>query len=133
MGIYDKIKELCKKKGVSVSGVERELGFARGSLCKIDKNKPSGDRIRRLANYFDVPLDYFVEDVKVQNSGQQKVYYQDTETAQLAQEMFEDRDMRDLFDMKKNMSPERFAIQMRAFRDMYRLEHPEEFPEDFND
>ena len=73
------------------------------------------------------------EQLEVQISGQAKVYYQDTETAQLAQEMFEDRDMRALFDMKRNMDPNRFAIQMRAFRDMYRLEHPEEFPEDFND
>ena len=74
MGIYDKIKMLCKERGVSVSGVERELGFARGSLCKIDKNKPSGDRIRKLANYFGVPLDYFVEDVKVQTSGHPEWY-----------------------------------------------------------
>ena len=101
MGIYDKIKELCKKKGISVSGVERELGFARGSLCKIDKNKPSGDRIRRLANYFDVPLDYFVDDVKVQNSGQQKVYY-DAETLEFAQAIFDDPELRAL--MKAAMS-----------------------------
>ena len=62
-----------------------------------------------------------------------KEYYEDPETARLAQEMFEDRDMRMLFDMKKNMTPERFARQMQTFRDMYRLEHPEEFPEDWTD
>jgi len=101
MGIYDKIKMLCKERGVSVSGVERELGFARGSLCKIDKNKPSGDRIRKLANYFGQPLEFFVEDVEVQTLGQQKEYYDD-ETLAFAQALRDNPDLRAL--MKAAMS-----------------------------
>lgn len=124
---YEKIKALCKERGITITGLERELGFARGSLSKIDKNQPSADRLEKLSSYFGLPVDYFLE---VQTFGQQKEYYKDAETAKLAQEMFEDRDMRVLFDMKKNMDPERFAIQMHAFKDLYRLEHPEEFPED---
>ena len=132
MKIYDRIKELCKEKGITITGLEKELGFARGSLSKIDKNRPSIDRIQKLSNYFNKPVNYFTTDT-VQNIGHQKEYYEDAETARLAQEMFEDRDMRMLFDMKKNMTPERFARQMQTFRDMYRLEHPEEFPEDWTD
>ena len=124
---YEKIKTLCKERGITITGLERELGFARGSLSKIDKNQPSADRLEKLSSYFGLPVDYFLE---VQTFGQQKEYYKDAETAKLAQEMFRDRDMRVLFDMKKNMDPESFAIQMRAFKDLYRLEHPEEFPED---
>ena len=95
MGIYDKIKRLCKEKGVSVSAVERELGFARGSLCKIDKNKPSGDRITKLANYFGKPLDFFVEGLEVQTLGQQKEYYDD-ETLEFAQALRDNPDLRAL-------------------------------------
>lgn len=62
-----------------------------------------------------------------------KEYYEDPETARRAQAMYEDRDMRMLYDMKQRMTPERFARQMETFRDMYRLEHPEEFPEDWTD
>lgn len=58
MSIYDKIKQLCKEKGVTVTGTEKELGFSRGSLCKIDKNKPSSEKLQKLADYFGVQLEY---------------------------------------------------------------------------
>ena len=58
MSIYDKIKQLCKEKSVTVTGTEKELGFSRGSLCKIDKNKPSSEKLQKLADYFCVQLEY---------------------------------------------------------------------------
>lgn len=58
MLIYDKIKLLCKERGITITGTEKELGFARGSLSKIDKNKPSSERINKLAEYFGVQVDY---------------------------------------------------------------------------
>ena len=60
MLIYERIKMLCKEKNVTITGTEKELGFARGSLCKIDKNKPSAERLQKLANYFDVEADWLV-------------------------------------------------------------------------
>ena len=60
MLIYDRIRMLCKEKGVTVTGTEMELGFARGSLCKIDKNKPSMERLQKLADYFKVEVDWLV-------------------------------------------------------------------------
>lgn len=56
--MYEKIKELCKEKHISVNALEQELGFAKGSLCKIDKNKPSSEKLQKLANYFNVQLEY---------------------------------------------------------------------------
>ena len=57
------------------------------------------------------------------------VYYGDPETAKKAQEMFEDPDMRSLFDMKKNMDPGKFQLQMDYLRGLYKLEHPEDSDE----
>jgi repressor LexA len=56
--MYEKIKELCKEKHISVNALEQTLGFAKGSLCKIDKNKPSSSRLQKIADYFEVQLDY---------------------------------------------------------------------------
>lgn len=56
--MYNKIKELCKEKSISVNALEKELGFAKGSLCKIDKNKPSSEKLQKIADYFGVQLDY---------------------------------------------------------------------------
>lgn len=56
--VYEKIKELCKEKHISVNALEQELGFAKGSLCKIDKNKPSSTKLQKIADYFGVQIDY---------------------------------------------------------------------------
>lgn len=60
MPMYDRIKALCKQKGVTITGTEKELGFARGSLCKVDTNKPSMERVNKLADYFGVTVDYLM-------------------------------------------------------------------------
>lgn len=60
MPMYDRIKTLCKQKGVTITGTEKELGFARGSLCKVDTNKPSMERVNKLADYFNVSVDYLM-------------------------------------------------------------------------
>lgn len=57
---YDTIKMLCKKKGVTITGTEKELGFSRGSLCKVDTSKPSMEKVQKLADYFDVSVDYLM-------------------------------------------------------------------------
>ena len=54
MGIYEKIRALTKEKGITITALERELGFAKGSLSKIDKHMPSDDRVDRLANRLGV-------------------------------------------------------------------------------
>ena len=60
MPMYDRIKALCKQKGVTITGTEKDLGFARGSLCKVDTNKPSMDRVNKLADYFGVSVEYLM-------------------------------------------------------------------------
>ena len=52
-------------------------------------------------------------------------YYLNKETAKLAQEMYEDEDMRSLFDMKRNMPPERFKVHMEFMKNLYTQEKGE--------
>ncbi len=58
---YKKIKILCKKKGVSVRELESSLEFSRGCVCKWDTSIPSFDKVVKLADYFNVPIDEFRE------------------------------------------------------------------------
>lgn len=59
---YEKIKKLCKRKGVTVTGLESELGFAKGSLCKVNTNKPSMEKVQKLANYFSLSTSELLEE-----------------------------------------------------------------------
>lgn len=100
--MYEKIKDLCVRKGITITALERELNFAKGSLSKIDRHKPSADRLQKIADYFGVSVDFFT----VQNSDQNEVYYFDDETAKLAQELFDNKELRALFDVQRGMSAE---------------------------
>lgn len=55
------------------------------------------------------------------------MYYANEETVKLAQEMFEDEDMRSLFDMKRNMPPERFKVHMEFMKNLYNQEKGEDY------
>ena len=60
MKIYDKIRDLTKEKGLTITGLEKELGFAKGSLSKIDKHMPSADRLDKLASRLGVNADWLM-------------------------------------------------------------------------
>lgn len=58
--LLKRIQELCKEKGLSVPQLEQALGFGRGALYKWEKSSPSTDKLRRVADYFGVSLDYLM-------------------------------------------------------------------------
>lgn len=57
MGLYERIKDVAKSKGYSINKLEQELGFARSSINKFNKNKPSIDKLQQIANLLDVTVD----------------------------------------------------------------------------
>lgn len=67
MNIYDRIKELAAAKKISIAELERNLHFSNGSLYKWTKTSPSMDKVKLVADYFDVSTDYLLgrtKDVK---------------------------------------------------------------------
>ena len=98
---YEELKLLCKEKGVTIAKVERDLGFSKGSLCKIDKNIPSVEKLEKLSRYFNVSTEYLMKGDEAKNK-----YYIDDETAKLAQELLENPEYKILFDAPKNLQPE---------------------------
>lgn len=108
---YDRIKMLCKQKGVTVTGVEKELGFARGSLCKVETNKPSMEKVQKLAKFFDISVEYLT-------TGEEKEtvepYYINDDARELAQFMFENPEYKVLFDASRKVKKEdiEFVKQM---------------------
>jgi transcriptional regulator with XRE-family HTH domain len=118
MGTIDIIRALCTKHHTSIKTLEKELGFSNGSLAKAATIKD--DRMQKIADYFNVTVDYLM-------TGEEKQgYYLNEETAKLAQEMYEDEDMRSLFDMKRNMPPERFKAHMEFMKNLYKQEQGED-------
>lgn len=99
---YDTIKKLCKDKGVTITGLEKELGFAKGSLCKVNTNKPSMEKVKKLAEYFNVSTDYLT----MEDDKEKEEYYFNKETAEIAQNIFENKELRLLYDAARDAQPE---------------------------
>lgn len=77
---------------------------------------PRIDRIQMMADYFGIEKADLVEERR----GSYPVYYTDPATAKAAQEVFDDPDLRMLFDAARDAKPEniRFAADMlRRFKE----------------
>lgn len=124
MDFYERLNSLIKSKGLSQHKLEIELGFSNGAISKWKKYQPQPDRLQKLAEYFGVTMEYLLTGKEKEDS---PIYYTNEETAKLAQEMFEDEDMRSLFHMKRTMPPEIFKAHMEFMKNLYNQEKGEDF------
>jgi transcriptional regulator with XRE-family HTH domain len=58
--IYETIKDLAAAKKMSIAEVERKLDFSNGSLYKWTRTSPSGEKLKKVADFFDVSVDYLL-------------------------------------------------------------------------
>ena len=54
------IRELCAEKKITLVSLEAALSFAKNSIYKCDTNKPSIDKVQKVADYFNVSTDYLL-------------------------------------------------------------------------
>lgn len=58
MTTLDRVKNLCKSRGISVSILEDKLDIPRNTIYQWRKNNPSLERLEVIADFFGVSLDY---------------------------------------------------------------------------
>ena len=61
--LYDRIQELCKKRGVSGSRMCLELGLSKSTLSDIKSGKKKGistDNAKKIATYLGVSVGYLL-------------------------------------------------------------------------
>jgi transcriptional regulator with XRE-family HTH domain len=114
MGLQEKIRSLCKKRGMSVTDLEKELGFGNGSLTKKGLTAIRSDRLLAVAKYFGVPMEYFVSE----EVHQPKDYYLNEETARIAQKIFDDPELKALFDATPGATPEQLQLTSKMLMEM---------------
>ncbi len=104
--LYERIKEACKKKGVTVSELERDLGFGRSSISKVDKHKPSLERMEQIAKYLGVSVSDLTgaADEQPDDVRDRERYYLDPDARAAAQEVYERPGMRVLFSAARGVS-----------------------------
>ena len=60
---YDKFKKLCDVRGVSCNKAATEIGLSNATPTAWKKRglTPKGDTLLKIADYFDVPVDFLLE------------------------------------------------------------------------
>lgn len=60
--ILERIKELCREKHISIAGLEKEIGIGNGVIRNWDKSSPRVDTIKKVAEFFGVPVEKLIAD-----------------------------------------------------------------------
>lgn len=56
----ERIKELCKKSGISMNKLEDTLGFGKGYISKLGNSTPNVKKVQQIADYFGVSVDFLM-------------------------------------------------------------------------
>ena len=62
--ILKKIETLCRKNKITVSALEKTLGFGNSTITKWNKGSPTVDKLKKVADYFGCTIDDLIEDKK---------------------------------------------------------------------
>lgn len=102
MNSVDRVKNICKERKIPISRLERDLGFSNGYISQLKKGTFPADRLNSIANYLNLSPQY----IMTGQESETEQYYHDEETAQMAQEIFENKELRLLFSAARDASPE---------------------------
>ena len=62
--LFQNLLSLCKDRGTNFAEVERATGLSRGTMCRWDKNTPSVDKVKIVADHFGVTVDELLTEPK---------------------------------------------------------------------
>ena len=105
MTFYERLETLRKSKKISQGDLEKELGFSNGSISKWKKSQPTFDRLKKLADYFGVSVEY-LQNGKESGTNADMPYYRNDDAREMAQFMFDHPEYKVLFDATRNVKKE---------------------------
>lgn len=108
--IKDRIKILRKEKNLTQDDLAAALGLSRSTIAgyETNKRKPDAETIHKLADYFDVSIDYLMGRVNQRSSNDKikNALSSDPELAEFWDQLQNRDDLRILFKQTKEMTPE---------------------------
>ena len=104
MDTVERIKSICKERGIAISRLERECGFSNGYIRSLREGMMPADRLFKVAQYRGLTPEYLM-------SGEHPVeYHFDPETAKIAQEIYDNPDLHFFFDSMRDTSPKNIKL-----------------------
>lgn len=103
--MYDIFEKLCAEKGVTPYRVCKETGLTTSTISnwKAGRYTPKADKLQKIADFFGVSIEFLMGAEEKEESS---IYYTNEETAAIAQDIFENKELRLLFDAARDAEPE---------------------------
>ncbi|MBC1456255.1 helix-turn-helix domain-containing protein [Listeria newyorkensis] len=60
MSTFDRVKKLCADRGISIQDLARNLDMGVNIIYKWKDRIPSGENLQKVADYFNVSVDYLL-------------------------------------------------------------------------
>lgn len=106
------LKYLRLRENLSQSELAEKLGVAKStiSMYEVGKREPDFETLEAIADLFNVDMNFLLG----KDGSENDRYYINAETAKAAQEIFENQELRALFDVQRDMEPD----DLRALHNM---------------
>ncbi|MED2981413.1 helix-turn-helix transcriptional regulator [Bacillus thuringiensis] len=103
MTVVDRIKRLCSEQKITIAELERRIQLSNGQIRKWANQTPGIDKVQKVADYFNVSLDYLLGRTK-------KKYWELTEKDEKdiqkkLEELIEDMSAADALAFSKDSEP----------------------------
>ena len=104
-------------------GVKMNVSKPTVSLWESDKRTPNAEMLQKIANFFDVSVDYLL--IGKPNTTNDSYYY-DSEVAELAEQIKNDPELRILLDAKRNLSKQDMKAIINITKSLLQRERGDE-------
>jgi transcriptional regulator with XRE-family HTH domain len=114
------IKSLRIREGLTQEELAKKLKISRSAVGMYENGKrlPDVETLEKIADYFNVDMNYITGVVKEDT----KEYYVDLKARQIAQEIFQNKELKALFDASRNATPEDLEITKNLLLSLKRKE-----------
>lgn len=123
----DMLKYLRSRDKLSQSELADKLGVAKStiSMYEVGKREPDFETLEAIADLFNVDMNFLLGKDGSENDDH---YYLNDETREIAQEAFENPELRTLFKVARDIPPERLRAHiefMKSLKEQERGNHDE--------
>lgn len=73
MTVLDRIKEVARQRGMSLSTLAEKASLSRNAIYKWNRQAPQADKLANVANVLDVSVDYLLGNTETKTSKSQEV------------------------------------------------------------
>ena len=123
MGDFQNVfKRLRMSSGYTQSELAKRLNISKSTISMYENGnrEPDFETLELIADFFNIDIDYLLGRTDKTTLTPETVgqYYANEETKQIAQEIFENPDLRSLFDVAKDVPPERLRAHIEFMKSL---------------